>query len=393
MTIYLDNNATTALAPEVREAMLPHLFGEYANPSSPHGPGMAARRVVSEARAQIAALIGAKPADLVMTGSATEATHTAILGALRTLEENDHTRSHIVTTAVEHPATLALFEDLRQQGWRVTILPVDANGLPSLTALAAVVSERTALVSMMWANNETGVLMPVAGASAIAHAHGALFHTDAVQAAGRVPVDCGIADYLTLSAHKMHGPKGIGALYVRKGAPFRPLIHGHQERRRRGGTENVPGIVGFGAAASLAALWMDESDLLAFLRDRLETGILARWPGARVNGGSLGGGGAARLPNTTNIRFNDGQGRPVDAEELLTRLDRAGIAVSMGAACSSGVNGGGGNEPSHVLTAMGLTGAQAAASLRFSLSRYTTAAEVDAVLSELPALHARLATV
>lgn len=380
MTIYLDNNATTALAPEVREAMLPHLFGEYANPSSPHGPGMAARRVVSEARAQIAALIDAKPADLVMTGSATEATHTAILGALRTLEENDHTRSHIVTTAVEHPATLALFEDLRQQGWRVTILPVDANGLPSLAALGAVVSERTALVSMMWANNETGVLMPVAGASAIAHAHGALFHSDAVQAAGRVLVDCGIADYLTLSAHKMHGPKGIGALYVRKGAPFRPLIHGHQERRRRGGTENVPGIVGFGAAASLAALWLDEGDLLAFLRDRLETGILARWPGAVVNGG-----GTTRLPNTTNIRFADGKGRPVDAEELLTRLDRAGIAVSMGAACSSG-----GNEPSHVLTAMGLSGAEAAASLRFSLSRYTTAAEVDAVLSELPALHARL---
>lgn len=380
MTIYLDNNATTALAPEVREAMLPHLFGDYANPSSPHGPGMAARRVVSEARAQIAALIDAKPADLVMTGSATEATHTAILGALRTLEENDHTRSHIVTTAVEHPSTLALFEDLRQQGWRVTILPVDANGLPSLAALGAVVSERTALVSMMWANNETGVLMPVAGASAIAHAHGALFHSDAVQAAGRVPVECGIADYLTLSAHKMHGPKGIGALYVRKGAPFRPLIHGHQERRRRGGTENVPGIVGFGAAASLAALWMDEGDLLAFLRDRLETGILARWPGAVVNGG-----GTARLPNTTNIRFADGRGRPVDAEELLTRLDRAGIAVSMGAACSSG-----GNEPSHVLTAMGLSGAEAAACLRFSLSRYTTAAEVDAVLSELPALHARL---
>lgn len=384
MTIYLDNNATTALAPEVREAMLPHLFGEYANPSSPHGPGMAARRAVGEGRGQVAALIGAKPADLVMTGGATEATHTAILGALRTLEETDHTRSHIVTTAVEHPATLALFEDLRQQGWRVTILPVDANGVPALTDLAAVVTERTALVSMMWANNETGVLMPVAGASAIAHASGALFHTDAVQAAGRMPVDCGIADYLTLSAHKMHGPKGIGALYVRKGAPFRPLIHGQQERRRRGGTENVPGIVGFGAAASLAGLWMDEGGLTAFLRDRLEAGILARWPGARVNGG-----GAARLPNTTNIRFADAQGRPVDAEELLLRLDRAGIAVSMGAACSSGAKGGGA-EPSHVLTAMGLTGAEAAASLRFSLSRYSTAAEVDAVLSELPALHARL---
>lgn len=385
MTIYLDNNATTALAPEVREAMLPCLFGDYANPSSPHSAGMAARRLVSDARAQVAALIGAKPADLMFTGSATEATHAAILGALRSLEDTDHTRDHIVATAVEHPATLALFDDLRNQGWRVSVLPVNADGLPSLVDLGALVSERTALVSMMWANNETGVLMPVAGASAIAHAHGALFHTDAVQAAGRVAVECGIADYLTLSAHKMHGPKGVGALYVRKGAPFRPLVHGHQERRRRGGTENVPGIVGFGAAASLAALWLDEAGLLAFLRDRLENGVLARWPGAQVNGG-----GAARLPNTSNIRFADGQGRPADGEELLMRLDRAGIAVSMGAACSSGANGGGGNEPSHVLTAMGLNGAAAASSLRFSLSRYSTAAEIDAVLSELPALHARL---
>ena len=385
MTIYLDNNATTALAPEVRDAMMPHLFGKFANPSSPHSAGMAARRAVGEAKSQIAALIGAKPADLVMTGSATEATHAAILGALRVIEETDHRRDHIVTTAVEHPATLALFDDLRPRGWRFTILPVNRDGLPSLVDLAAVVTEATALVSMMWANNETGVLMPVEGASAIAHAHGALFHSDAVQAAGRVPVDCGIADYLTLSAHKMHGPKGVGALYVRKGAPFHALIHGHQERRRRGGTENVPGIVGFGAAASLASLWLasfhkEEADLIAFLRDRLEQGILAGWPGAVVNGA-----GAARLPNTSNIRFADGRGHPVDAEELLIRLDRAGIAVSMGAACSSG-----GNEPSHVLTAMGLDGAQAAASLRFSLSRYTTAAEVDAVLSELPALHARL---
>ncbi|WP_247893428.1 cysteine desulfurase family protein [Azospirillum endophyticum] len=385
MTIYLDNNATTALAPEVREAMLPHLFGEFANPSSPHSAGMAARRAVSEAKAQVAALIGAKPADLVMTGSATEATHAAILGALRVIEETDHHRDHIVTTAVEHPAVLALFDDLRQRGWRVSILPVNRDGLPSLVDLAAVVTEATALISMMWANNETGVLMPVEGASAIAHAHGALFHSDAVQAAGRVPVDCGIADYLTLSAHKMHGPKGVGALYVRKGAPFHALIHGHQERRRRGGTENVPGIVGFGAAASLASLWLasfrkEEADLTAFLRDRLEQGILVRWPGAVVNGA-----GAARLPNTSNIRFADRRGHPVEAEELLMRLDRAGIAVSMGAACSSG-----GNEPSHVLTAMGLSDAQAAASLRFSLSRYTTATEVDAVLSELPALHARL---
>ncbi|AWK86778.1 cysteine desulfurase family protein [Azospirillum thermophilum] len=386
MTIYLDNNATTALAPEVREAMFPCLFGEFANPSSPHSGGMAARRAVGEARGQVAGLIGARPAEILFTGSATEATHTAILGSLRALEERDPRRCHLVTTAVEHPATLMLFADLRDRGWRVTVLPVNGAGVPSLVDLAAAVTPETALVSMMWANNETGVLMPVGAAAAIARQNGALFHSDAVQAAGRVPVEVAGVDFLTLSAHKMHGPKGIGALYIRKGAPFLPLIHGHQERGRRGGTENVPAIVGFGAAARLAGAALSGAGAVAGLRDRLERGILARWPGARVNGASPAGVPAARLPNTSSIRFADPQGRPVDAEELLTRLDRAGIAVSMGAACASG-----GNEPSHVLTAMGLSPAQAAGSLRFSLSRYSTASEVDAVLGELPALHARLA--
>ncbi len=383
MMIYLDNNATTPLVPEVRDAMLPHLFERYGNPSSPHALGMAAKQAVGEARGRVAGLIGAASAEILFTASATEANHTAILGTLRALSEAAPARRHLVTTAVEHPSTLMLVQDLERRGWRVTILPVDGTGSIALTDLRAAVTHETALVSVMWANNETGTVLPVAEAAGIACAAGALFHTDAVQAAGRLPIDVKAidADLLTLSAHKMHGPKGVGALYVRKGTPFAPLIHGHQERHRRGGTENVPAIVGFGAAAVLAQASVADTAGIAALRDRLESGILARWPGSRVNGT-----GAERLPNTTNIRFADPQGRPVDAEELLMRLDRAGIAVSMGAACASG-----GNEPSHVLTAMGLSGAEAAASLRFSLSRYSTESEVDAVLTELPALHARLA--
>ncbi|MGY0779894.1 cysteine desulfurase family protein [Azospirillum argentinense] len=381
--IYLDNNATTPLAPEVREAMLPHLFGEFGNPSSPHAAGMAAKRAVGEARAQVAALVGAKAADILFTASATEANHTALLGTLRAVAAERPERRHLVTTAIEHPSTLMLAKDLERQGWRVTVLPVDGTGTIALADLRDAVTAETALVSVMWANNETGAIQPVGAAADIAQARGALFHTDAVQAAGRLPikVDAVNADLLTLSAHKMHGPKGVGALFIRKGVPFAPLIHGHQERHRRGGTENVPAIVGFGAAANRAAASVAEAGGMAILRDRLERGVLAAWPGSRVNGE-----GAARLSNTSNIRFADPQGRPLDAEELLMRLDRAGIAVSMGAACASG-----GNEPSHVLTAMGLSPAEAAASLRFSLSRYSTAEEVESVLNEFPALYARIA--
>ncbi|CAO3417557.1 cysteine desulfurase family protein [Azospirillum argentinense] len=381
--IYLDNNATTPLAPEVREAMLPHLSGEFGNPSSPHAAGMVAKRAVGEARAQVAALVGAKAADMLFTASATEANHTALLGTLRVLASKRPERRHLVTTAIEHPSTLMLTNDLERQGWRVTVLPVDGTGTIALADLRDAVTPDTALVSVMWANNETGAIQPVGAAADIAQARGALFHTDAVQAAGRLPikVDAVNADLLTLSAHKMHGPKGVGALFIRKGVPFAPLIHGHQERHRRGGTENVPAIVGFGAAANRAAASVAEAGGMAILRDRLERGVLAAWPGSRVNGE-----GAARLSNTSNIRFADPQGRPLDAEELLMRLDRAGIAVSMGAACASG-----GNEPSHVLTAMGLTPAEAAASLRFSLSRYSTAEEVESVLNEFPALYARIA--
>ncbi|ALJ34774.1 aminotransferase class V-fold PLP-dependent enzyme [Azospirillum brasilense] len=381
--IYLDNNATTPLAPEVREAMLPHLSGEFGNPSSPHAPGMAAKRAVGEARARVAALVGAKAADILFTASATEANHTALLGTLRAVAAERPERRHLVTTAIEHPSTLMLAHELERQGWRVTVLPVDGTGTIALADLRDAVTPDTALVSVMWANNETGAIQPVGAAADIAQARGALFHTDAVQAAGRLPikVDAVNADLLTLSAHKMHGPKGIGALFIRRGVPFAPLIHGHQERHRRGGTENVPAIVGFGAAAARAAATVAEAGGMAILRDRLERGVLAAWPGSRVNGE-----GAVRLSNTSNIRFADPQGRPLDAEELLMRLDRAGIAVSMGSACASG-----GNEPSHVLTAMGLSPAEAAASLRFSLSRCTTAEEVESVLNEFPALYARMA--
>jgi len=385
MTVYLDHNATTPLAPEALEAMLPFLGGLFANPSSPHAAGTLARHAVGDARGAVAGLIGARAAEIVFTASATEANHTAILGTLRAIAEAAPARRHLVTTAVEHPASLLLFAELERQGWRVSVLPVNGAGRIALDDLRAVVDETTALVSVMWANNETGVLMPVAPAADIAQARGALFHTDAVQAAGRVPVDVAAvnADLLTLSAHKLHGPMGAGALYVRKGTPFAPLLHGHQERGRRGGTENVPAIVGFGAAALLAqrALRDGIGAAMAERRDRLERGILARWPGSAVNGA-----GAERLPNTSNIRFADAGGRPADAEELLVRLDRAGIQVSMGAACASG-----GNQPSHVLTAMGLSAADAAASLRFSLGRDTTDAEVAAVLSELPPLFARMA--
>ncbi|TWA78625.1 cysteine desulfurase [Azospirillum brasilense] len=381
--IYLDNNATTPLAPEVREAMLPHLSGEFGNPSSPHAAGMAAKRAVGEARARVAALVGAKAADILFTASATEANHTALLGTLRAVAAERPERRHLVTTAIEHPSTLMLAKDLERQGWRVTVLPVDGTGTIALADLRDAVTPDTALVSVLWANNETGAIQPVGAAADIAQARGALFHTDAVQAAGRLPikVDAVNADLLTLSAHKMHGPKGVGALFIRKGVPFAPLIHGHQERHRRGGTENVPAIVGFGAAAGRAAATVAEAGGMAILRDRLERGVLAAWPGSRVNGE-----GAARLSNTSNIRFADPQGRPLDAEELLMCLDRAGIAVSMGAACASG-----GNEPSHVLTAMGLSPAEAAASLRFSLSRCTTVEEVESVLNEFPALYARMA--
>jgi cysteine desulfurase len=379
--IYLDNNATTRPAPEVVAAMLPYLGDLYANPSSAHGAGMAVKQAVGQARGNVAGLIGAKPAEITFTASATEANHLAILGTLRARPE----RRHVVTTAVEHPSNLALFRDLQAQGYHVTILPVDGDGLIRRHDLASVVSSDTALVSVMWANNETGVLMPVVEAAEIARSRGAAFHTDAVQAVGRLEIDLRELpiDLLTFSGHKLHGPKGIGALFARKGFALTPMILGHQERHLRGGTENVPAIIGLGVAALLArdALAAQSGAAIAVLRDRLEAGVLARLPGARINGGD-----AARIPNTSNISFIDSTGLPMEGEALLMKLDQAGIQVSMGAACAAG-----GMDPSHVLLALGLKADTAAASLRFSLSRYSKDSDIDAVLDALPGIAARLA--
>lgn len=369
--IYLDHNATTRPAPACVAAMLACLEADWGNPSSKHGRGQRAKQRVLEARGRVARLLGAQPAEIVFTGSATEANHAAILGALQL----DPGRRHIVASAVEHPATLALLRHLEAQGRAaLTLLPVDRQGRLDLAGLERAITPATALVSLMWANNETGVLFPVEQAAALARAKGALFHTDAVQAAGKLAIDLGRLpiDLLTLSGHKLHGPQGIGALFVRKGPKWPPVLFGHQERGRRGGTENVAAIAGLGVAAELAAQWLAAGGppQMAALRDRLEQGIRARVPRAAVNGGE-----APRLAHTANLRFPG-----LDGEVILDRLDRAGIRASAGSACAAG-----GSEPSHVLTAMGLNRAEAAASIRFSLGRHTTAAEIERVLELLPA--------
>lgn len=380
---YLDCNATTPLAAEALEAMLPFLKDGFANPSSAHGPGMRAKEAVGEARARVAALVGAKAQEVVFTASATEANHLAILGALRRMAEKSPERRRVVVSAVEHPSTLLLVEDLIRQGWEAALIPVGRDGVVDIGAAEELIDGRTALVSVMVANNETGVLQPAAACADLAKEAGALFHADAVQAAGRVPLSlAGVgADLLTLSAHKMHGPKGAGALIVRKGVDVAPLIFGHQERKRRGGTENVPALVGFGVAAQLAAqaLAAGKAADIAALRDQLEAGINGLWPKARVNGAN-----AARLPNTASVTFYGDDGRPENGEELLMRLDRAQVCVSMGAACSTG-----GNEPSHVLTAMGLKAAEAEATLRFSLGRNTGQADVARALDALATIKHR----
>lgn len=368
--VYVDNNATTPLAPEVLEAMIACLADCYGNPSSLHRIGAAAKQVVMDARSKVAALLGAAPAEIVFTGSATESNHLAILGALG----RDLSRRHLVTTAVEHPSTRLLLARLAAEGVAVSEIGVDADGLPDLAALEAAITPQTALVSMMWVNNETGTILPVAEAAAIAARHGAAFHTDAVQAVGRVPVDMRQvpADFLSLSGHKLHAAKGVGVLFVRKGFKLPPLLWGHQERGRRGGTENVAAIAGLGVAAELAQSNMEaDSAYIAALRYRLEQGILRLLPFACVNGGN-----APRLANTSNIRFGE-----IDAEITLDRLDKAGICASSGSACTAG-----GTEPSHVLLAMGQSRAAALAAVRFSLSRYNTAVEIDRILDVLPGI-------
>jgi len=379
--IYFDNNATTAVAPEVREAMMPFLEEWYGNPSSIHTFGGRVAAHVEEARAALADLLGAAhPSEIIFTSCGTESDNTAILSALACAPE----RHHVITSRVEHPAVLNVCRAIAQPvgerpGYRLTEVPVDAQGRLDLDAFDAALDDDTAVVSIMWANNETGVLFPVTELGERCRQRGVLFHTDAVQAVGKVPMKLADlpVDMLSLSGHKLHAPKGIGALYVRRGTRFSPYLRGgHQEHNRRGGTEAVPMIIAMGRAATLAKQHMaEEQRRVRTLRDRLEKGLLTTCPDARLNGDPT-----ERLPNTANISFEY-----VEGESILLMLDQHGICASSGSACTTGSL-----EPSHVLRAMGVPYTAAHGSVRFSLSVYNTEAEVDKVLEVMPPIIRRL---
>ena len=375
--VYLDNNATTRVAPAVVDAMVPYFTEHYGNASSAHSFGVAVGEALKSARRSVQALLGAEfDHEVVFTSGGTEADNTALLSALETQRDRDE----IVTTAVEHPAILALCKHLTDaRGVKVHLVPVDGLGRLDVDAYRAALGPRTAIASVMWANNETGTIFPVQQLAALARSAGALFHTDAVQAAGKVPVDVRAAgvDMLSLSGHKLHGPKGTGALFVRKGIRLGPMMRGgRQERARRAGTENIPGIVGLGKAAQLAKAGLEEQEVrVRRLRDRLERALLDGMDGSR-----LAGDPEHRLPNTTNIAFEY-----LESEAILTQLNRVGIAASSGSACASGSL-----EPSHVLRAMKVPHTAAHGAVRFSLSRYTDEADVDRVLGVLPGILAKL---
>jgi cysteine desulfurase len=368
-TVYLDNNATTRIAPEVLEAMTPYLSEFYGNPSSMHSFGGQVGRMIREARERAASLIGASPDEIIFTSCGTESDNAAIRSALLAAPN----KRHIVTSRVEHPAVKSLCADLATRGYRVTELPVDAQGRLDMDHYKESLTPDTAVVSLMWANNETGVIFPVEQAAEMARERGIPFHTDAVQAVGKVPIDMSRSaiDMLSISGHKLHSPKGIGVLYVRKGTRFSPyLIGGHQEKGRRGGTENTPSIVGLGKACELAALHMEEENTrVKRLRDKLESELLARVPNSKVNGETVN-----RLPNTTNISFEF-----VEGEAILLMLDEFRICASSGSACTSGSL-----QPSHVLRAMGVPFTMAHGSIRFSLSIYNTDEEIGFVIDKLP---------
>jgi cysteine desulfurase len=371
MRVYLDHNATTPVAPEAIEVMVRVLRDDFGNPSSVHRFGQQAKAVLDEARTSVSALIGAEPSELVFTSGGTESDNAALRGVAEALEPTG--RRHLVATAIEHEAVLVTLKALARRGWRTTLLPVDDTGIVTVDALEAALTDDTAIVSVMHANNEIGTIQPVVELARAAHRRGALFHTDAVQSVAKVPVDVRAlgVDLLSLSAHKFNGPKGAGALWIKRGTRLTPILTGGKhERTRRAGTENVPAIAGMGAAARLGRVKIDEmSGRVAALRDRLEREILERIPGTMVNGSR-----EARVPNTTNISFER-----IEAESLLIALDLEGIAVSTGAACSSGTL-----EPSHVLRAMGLPTHRAQNSIRFSLGADNTGAEVDYLLEKLP---------
>lgn len=374
-TIYLDNNATTQVAPEVVEAMLPFFTELYGNPSSMHNFGGQVGSPVVKAREQMAQLIGSHPDEILFTSCGTESDTTAIMSALASQPE----KKHIITTRVEHPAVMNLCNHLERKGHEVTYLGVDFKGRINLDEYAAALRKDTAIVSVMFANNEVGNIYPIQQMAEMAKEMDILFHTDAVQAVGKVPINLQSlpVDFLALSGHKLHAPKGIGVLYIRKGTRFRPFLRGgHQERGRRAGTENVPYIIGLGKAAELAAAHINEERTrVASLRDRLEQGLLNSIPDAVVNGDV-----EHRLSNTSSIAF-----KYVEGEAILLMLDRFGICASSGSACTSGSL-----EPSHVLRAMGVPFTYAHGSIRLSLSRYTTQAEVDLVIKEFPAVIEKL---
>lgn len=379
MRAYFDHNATTPPDQAVIEAVARALGEDFGNPSSVHHFGQRAKALLDEARTSIGQLIGAEPAELVFTSGGTESDNLALRGAVEALEPTG--KRHIITSSIEHEAVLNTVKALVKRGWTATILPVDATGIVAPASLAAVISRQTAIVSVMHANNEIGTIQPIADLAAIAHEHGALLHTDAVQSVAKIPVDVRVlgVDLLTLSAHKFNGPKGVGALWIRRGTRLvSTMTGGKHERNRRGGTENVPGIAGMGVAARLAAAKLaGDAARMAALRDRLESGILTQVAGTVVNGAR-----PSRVPNTTNISFEG-----VEAESLLIALDLEGFAVSTGSACSSGTL-----EPSHVLRAMNLPSHRTQNSIRFSLGAGNTEAQVDALLAKLPTVVGKLRT-
>lgn len=378
--VYLDHNATTAVEPDVLDAMLPYLSGEFGNAASIHTFGQRARAAVETAREQVAALIGARPQEIVFTSGGTEADNHAIFGVaqsfLAALRDGTEAtaRKHIITSTIEHEAVLNTCQALEQRGVEVTYLPVDRDGRVSLDELRQTIRKETVLITVMHANNELGTVEPLAEIGRIAADADIYFHTDAVQSAGKLPIDVNALrlDLLSLSGHKFYAPKGIGALYIRGGTRLQQLLYGgHHQRGFRPGTENVAGIVGLGKAAELARKSLSEDAArVSALRDRLEQGLLSRTPHSHANGA-----GAPRTPNTTNITFPG-----IEGEALVIALDLKGLACSTGAACSSGAV-----EPSHVLTAIGLSPDEARASLRFSLGRHTTAPEIDFALQVVPA--------
>jgi len=368
-TIYVDNNATTKVDPQVVASMLPYFSEDYGNPSSMHYFGGKVARKIEEAREKVASLINASSEEIVFTSCGTESDSMAIYAALSSFPG----KKHIVTSRVEHPAVKSLCERLVKKGYKVTFVPVNRKGVLDIDHLYDSITDDTAIVSVMWANNETGVIFPIEEISNVVKQKGVIFHTDAVQTVGKIPVDVSQSslNMLSISGHKIHAPKGVGALYIRKGTPFFPfLIGGHQEKGRRGGTENVASIIGFGKASELAASHIGESsNKVRQLRDKLENELIRRVPNVLINGNKEN-----RLPNTTSLSFEY-----IEGESILLMMDELGICASSGSACTSGSL-----EPSHVLRAMGVPFTAAHGSIRFSLSIYNTEEEIDFIIENLP---------